>query len=200
MARIRRVVVIRLVATDTSRRQRRVVVVHVAHRARDRRVEAGQRERRVVVIEGRIRPQHGVVAQFAGGREASMRNRRRGAVKGGLMARNARGDRDVVIAVKVAAGARRRQVRPNQRPSRRRVVELSVGPNHRVVAVLAGRRESRVRHWGRGVVEVGLMAGNARRNRDVVVVIDVTAGARRRQVRPRQREARRRVIEGGIRP
>ena len=62
MPRIRRVVVIRLMAANARERQCCVVVVHVTGSARHCCVEACQRERRVVVIERGIRPQHGVMA------------------------------------------------------------------------------------------------------------------------------------------
>ncbi len=72
VARVRRVVVVGLVAPDAGRRQRRVVVVDVAIGALPRRhgVRPGQRERRVVVIERGVGPDDRVVAQFAGGRES----------------------------------------------------------------------------------------------------------------------------------
>ncbi len=72
VSRIRRVVVIRLVAPNTSDRQSGVVSVHMAIRALPwrRRVGAGQREGCVVVVEGGVGPDRGVVAQLAGCREA----------------------------------------------------------------------------------------------------------------------------------
>jgi len=67
VSRIRRLVVIRLVATDAGCRQRRVIVIHMAIRALARwnSMQARQRKNRVVVIERRIRPRDGVVANFA---------------------------------------------------------------------------------------------------------------------------------------
>jgi len=72
------------------------------------------------------------------------------------------------------------------------VIEFSVGPLHRVVALLASRRESRMGHRCGGVVVVGLMAADARRIRDVVVIVNVAIGARSRWngVRTGQRESR----------
>ena len=64
---VRRLVVIRLMTANAGCRQRRVVVVHMAIRALARWncMQAGQWERRVVVIERRIRPGNGVVTNFA---------------------------------------------------------------------------------------------------------------------------------------
>ncbi len=72
MARIRGVLVVGLVAAVTVGWQRRVIVVHVAIDALPRRrsMHARERECRLVVIELAISPKHGVVAKFAGGREA----------------------------------------------------------------------------------------------------------------------------------
>ncbi len=72
VARIGGVVVIRLMAADAGCRQRRVVVVHVAIGANTRRhrMRSRQRERRVVVVKGRIRPDHRVMAEFARRRES----------------------------------------------------------------------------------------------------------------------------------
>ena len=80
VSRVRRVVVIGLVAADAGRRQRRVVVVDVAVGAHPRRhrVRAGQGERRGVVVKRGVRPDRRVMAQFAGGREAGRGVRRIG--------------------------------------------------------------------------------------------------------------------------
>ena len=69
--RIRGVVVVRLVAAHARGWQCRVVVVDVAHHAGHgrRRVEPGQRESRVVVIERRSRPVGGAMTGVACGRE-----------------------------------------------------------------------------------------------------------------------------------
>ena len=63
MPGICRVVVIRLVAPDARRGQRRVIVVDVAVGTNARRhgVGAGKGEGRVVVIKGRVSPHRGVV-------------------------------------------------------------------------------------------------------------------------------------------
>jgi len=56
--------VIRLVARIAIRGQAGVVVVHVALSAGNLKVESGQRERRVVVIEARRNPRGGVMAHI----------------------------------------------------------------------------------------------------------------------------------------
>jgi hypothetical protein len=72
VARVRRVVVISLVAPDARDRQSRVVPVHVTVRALARRhcMRTRQRECRVRVVEGGVGPDRRVVAQLAGGRES----------------------------------------------------------------------------------------------------------------------------------
>ena len=141
VSRIRCVGVQRLVTADARQRERRVVIVHMAVRASSRRhrVQSRQREWRVVVIERRIRPQDGVVAEFAGRREARVRHRRGCVVVVRLVARNARRHRNAVIVVLVAvdAGQRRRHVRPYQRESGRSVIKLPIRPQHCIVAALA---------------------------------------------------------------
>ena len=118
------------------------------------------------------------MALFARGWEAYVAHRRRGVVVIRLVARDARRRRDAVVVIEMATGARRRQVRARQSPARCRVIELAIGPKNRVVALLTGRREAGVRHRGRCIVVVRLVTRDASRNRNVVVVIDVTAGAR----------------------
>ena len=82
-----------------SRAVQVVVVVDVAvgARARGNSVDARQREASLRVIELSIRPLHGVMALFAGGREAGVRHRDFRIVVVGLVARNASGIGNVVV-------------------------------------------------------------------------------------------------------
>ena len=126
-----RAVVIILMARNAQRAVQVVVIVDVAIRASARRnhMRSGQRPASLRVVEFAIRPVDGVMALFAGGREAGMRHRTRGTVVVIQVARNAGRDRDVVIVVDVAvdAGPRRNHMRTRQRPASLRVVEFAIG-------------------------------------------------------------------------
>jgi len=209
VTRIRRVVVIGLMAADARDWQRRVVVVHVAVSADARRndVRTGQRERRVVVIKRGVGPDRRVMAKFARSREARGCVRRvRSARVILLVARVAECavQRVVIVCVAVGAGARRDDVRTCQLESRAGVIEDAVGPENRVVAAFARRREVRrdVIHRRRGIVVVRLMATHARRGQRGVVVVGVAVGAGpgRHGVIPGQGERGVVVIKGRIRP
>ena len=183
-----------------------VIVVNVAIDALARRhgMRTGQNESGRGVIELSISPGHGIVTLLAGGRESGMRHRRRRRVVVGLVATDTGGRGDVVIVVDVTirAQARGHGVRTRQNEACRRVIELPVGPGHRVVTLLARSRESCMRHRrGRRVV-VGLMAADAGSRGDVVVVVDVTVRAltRRHGMRSAQREPGGAVVEGCIQP
>ncbi len=121
-----------------------------------------------------------------------------------LMARVAQRavQRIVVVDVTIGALPRRNGVRSRQRKPRRRVIEFAIRPQNRVVALLARRRESRMRHRRGGVVVIRLVATEARRAGEGVVIVDVAVGAlpRRNRVRPRQRKPRTAVIERCIQP
>jgi len=73
------------------------------------------------------------------------------------------------------------------------MVELAVGPLHRVMACGTGRRELRAHVINRslGIVVVGLVTRDAIRIGDVVVVIDVAVGTLpwRHRMRSGQRES-----------
>ena len=128
-------------------RQRRVVVVHMTAGAGHRRVRAGQRKCCGVVIECPVGPQCGVVAELASRRESHLNvvDWRGCVIVIVQMARNARciSAGQVVIIVDVAIGAdtRGNRVGIGQGKSRRGVIELPVGPNHRVVTAFTGRWE-----------------------------------------------------------
>ena len=117
VAGIAGVVVIGLMAADASGGQCRVVVIDVALRTLPRRhcVRAGQRERCVVVIERRVGPDNGVVAQLARGWESRRSMGRIGrACVILLVARIAQSavQRIVIVHVAIGALARRHGVRP----------------------------------------------------------------------------------------
>jgi hypothetical protein len=120
-------------ATYADDRERRVVAVYVAIGALAgwNSMQAGQRERRVVMVERRIRPRHGVVANLALLRESgSPVIWIRGAVEIVQMACDAGGAVQGVVIVDVAIRAlpRRYGVGSGQREPGGVVIELSVGP------------------------------------------------------------------------
>lgn len=201
MVRVRRPVVVRLMAAHASGWQRRVVIVHVAHHAGHGGggVETGEREGRVVVIEGRACPVRRAVARIARRREAGGGVRRRvGVVVIRLVARDARriGRRQAVIAVHVTSGARHRAVETRQREAGRRVIEGPVTPIRGGVALVARGREAclRVVRIVRAVV-IRHVALGACSTGQAVVIVHVALRAGHRRVETSQREARRRVIE-----
>ena len=126
-----------------------------------------------------IRPQHGVVALFARRGEARMRHGRRCVVEIRLVAGNARRHRNLIVVVDVTVRAwqRWRYVCSRERETGLRMIKRRRLPCTRVVANFAGLRET-ARHVVRifRTLEIGQMAGNARRHRDVVVVVLVAVG------------------------
>ena len=102
----------------------------------------------------------------------------------------------------VRALAWRHRVHARQSESCGGVIELAVGPDHGVVTLLARRGKSGMRHWRGGVVVVVLVATDARRVGDVVVVVDVAIGAlaRRDSMRSGQWKCRLRMVEAGRLP
>lgn len=95
-------------------------------------------------------------------------------------------------------------MRVRESETRRRMVELAVGPLDRVVTALTGCRESQLRVVDRRGCRVVVLqvARRASRRGQVVVVVDVAveADARRVSVRIRQWKSYRGVIEGGRLP
>ena len=61
------------------------------------------------------------------------------------------------------------------------MVELAVGPYHRIMTLLAGRRKADVVHRSGGRVVIVLVTTDAGRARQVVVVVDVAIGAQSRR-------------------
>ena len=148
-------VVISRVAAVTSGGQGGVVVIDVAHRARDSgsRVITSERERRVVVIKRCPGPVRCAMAHITSCREPCGRMRRRiGAVVVRLVARNTGRVRSgqAVIPVHVALTARHREVKARQRKSSGRMVECAATPIRRRVALVASLREACLR-----VVRIG---------------------------------------------
>ena len=89
-----------------------------------------------------------------------------------------------------------------QRKPGLRVIEFGIRPLDGVMTLFAGGRESGVRDRTLRIVEIVLVARNASRVRDVVVVVDMAVGARswRNRMGTGQRETGLRVIEFRIRP
>ena len=177
MVRIARALEIVEVARHASRARQVVVVVGVAVGALARRhgVRPGQRESRRRVIELAIRPRDHVMTLLAGCRETRVRNRCSRGIEVVLVATDASRacEIEVVINVTVCALPRRHQVRAGKRKSGGRVIELAAGPRDHVMTLLASGRETRVRNRCSRGIEVVLVATDARRTRDVVVVVDM---------------------------
>jgi len=205
---ILRVLVIRHVTRHAAGIGDVVVVVDVAIRALPRRygVLARERKSRLRVIEIRRRPSAGRVADLASRRNALLR------VIGILrvlvirhVTRHAAGIGDVVVVVDVAIRAlsRRYGVLAGQRESRLRVVEIRWLPGRGRMARLAILRKTKLHviRIGRAL-EVLQVTRNARRIRDVVIVVHVAIHALPRGygVGPSQWKTSRGMIELGVKP
>ena len=207
VVRIRGSLIVLQVAAYAGRAVQRVIVVDVTIRtcARWNRVHSSERETCGVVIEGRVHPVGSVVTGFAGLREVCggvIRIRR--TLEVFQVARDARRAVKSVVPVDVAigAGSGRNGVQSRQRKSGSRVIELAVRPLHGVVALLASCRKARVRHRRRRVVEIGLVATDARHAGQVVIVVDVAIGALagRNGVAASKKESGCRMVKLGIEP
>ena len=155
----------------------------MAGRTHSIRVAVVDRELRVLrVIERRIQPARSGVASLAS-RWEKLRLRGmpwiRRVVVVGLVAANASGRKRGVVVVNVAVGANARWhgVHSGQWECSVVVIKGCVGPLHRVMAELAGRRESRVRNRTFSIIEICLVACNAERAVQIVVVVDVAIRA-----------------------
>ena len=188
---------IRFVASIAVGGHSRVVVIGMTCCAGDSRVRAGQRERRVVVVEGRRRPRRCVMAGRAGGGETGCHVI--GVVSPGkvrLMARIAIGWNRRVVVIRMTLRARDGDMCAGQWKRRSRVVEGRSSPGRRVVAGGArrGKAGSYVgRTVGSGVVSLvaGIAIGRNRR----VVVIRMALCASHGRMSPGQWKDRR-VIKG----
>ena len=180
MRRIRRAGVILLMARVAQGAVQCIVVVDVAvgTQPRRHRMRARQLKTSGGMVEGRISPEHGVVAGFARGREArcNVIHWRGRVVVIGLMARHTRGAGQVVVIVDVAIRTlpRRGRVRPGQREPRAVVVERRVQPGRGAMALVASLGEV-CRHviGGRRALVVLQVTGDARRAVQRVVVVNV---------------------------
>jgi len=197
------VVVIRLVARDTSCRRQVVIVVDVAIGASARRhgVGAAQREAGSVVIKRCVQPGAGAVTLIAGLREVRrdvIRIRRALIVLEVAADAGRSGQVVIVVNVAISALARRNRVKSSQRESRGVVIERRVHPVRCVMTLVTGLREVR-RHVVRvrRALIVLQVAADAGRGIDAVVVIDVAigAGTRRNDMHSGKREARGCVVE-----
>ena len=182
-----------------------VIDVAVCTLPRRNRVRTRQRKTRFRMIESRRLPGCGGVAGFASlGESPAHVIRVRGSLEILQVTRHAgrAGQVVVVVDVTVRALARRHGMRTGQNESGRGVIELAIGPGHRVVTLLAGGRESGMRHRRRRRVVVGLVATDTGGRGDVVIVVDVTirAQAWRHGVRTRQNKSGRRVVELAVGP
>ena len=191
-----RIVVIRLMARHAGGAGQVVIVVDVAIGALPRgdRVCASQNESGAVVVKRRIEPGRRAVAGIASLGEVCrdvVRVRRALIIL--QVARHAGRARQVVIVVDVAIDALpwRHRVHACQGESGSGMIELAVGPEHRVMALLARRGEASVGYGAGGGVVIVLVATDARRVGDGVIVVDVTIGTlpRRHRVRAGQWES-----------
>ena len=125
-----RAVVVGLVAGHAGGARQVVVIVHMAQRAWRCGVEASERPTSGGVIELAVRPQNRVVAAFAGCWEtqSDMVDRCFRTVVVRLMATDARRRRDLVIAVDVTLEASHSYMKTRERPTRGRMIELTVRP------------------------------------------------------------------------
>ena len=133
---------------------------------------------------------------------SNMIYRRFSVVVVGLVAGHACRAGQVVVVVDVALRARRSRVEARQCPPRAGMVKLAIRPQNGVMAAGASRREAQrnVVDWRLRVVVVRLMARDAGRIRQVVVVVDVALRARRGRMEARQRPSCSSVVEFTVRP
>ena len=165
VVRIGRALVILQMAGHAGCAVQAVVIVDVAIGAGPRRncVHAGQRESSRAVVESRARPVRSAVALIAGlwkARRDVVRIRRALVIL--QMAGHAGSAIQAVIVIRVAVRAHsgRHRVHAGQRESGRGMIERTVGPLHRVMAILtsSGEPDCGVSYRAGRVVVIGLMA------------------------------------------
>ena len=199
-----RALVVSLMARVTVCRDCRVVIVYVTAGAGHRSVRPGQRERRVVVVECGVGPGNHVMARVASSREAQSHMIHGSAriVVIGLLTCDTLRAAQFVVVIDVALRALQWGVRASKGKTGGSMVELTIHPDHGVVATVAGRGETgrHVIHRTNGIVVIGLMAGHTSSARELVVVVNVTLRAGRRQVSAGKSPASGRVIEFAVGP
>ena len=179
-----------------------VVVVHVAVCAWNRGMRPGQREARVVVIEGRRHPRCGVVANIALLRKSYGDVARIVRVlEIRQVARHAGCIGQFVVGVDMALTALHARMGSGQGPAGRGVIERSGSPVTGAMAHFALLRQS-----GRNVIRVRRtlvilqVATHAGGGSQVVVAVGVALRALHADMRASERESRLRVIEGSRLP
>lgn len=175
--RIISAVIIRLVAVPARPIGNTVIVVHVALRALQRRMRAGQSKAGCRVIKGRAGPvDDGVtVTQGAILRETGGCVRRiQGSHEIGLVAVPAGAAAQGVIIGPVTRRALLGGMHAHEREAGRRVVELGPQPLHGIVTTGAILREiCRLMVWISGRIEIIQVASNAGAGRQRKVVVDM---------------------------
>ena len=188
------------VAIDAGRVRVRqaVIVIDVALRALHGGMGAGQRESRRGMVKRSLSPRSRVVALLTSLRESRSHvvRVRRGLEIFQVAADTGRvGACQVVITVHVTLRALHGRMSAGQREPCRGMIERSLCPRSRAVALLTSRRETRLNmiRIG-GAVEVLDMARSAIGRRADKLAIDVALRAGHADVRTRQRELRKSIV------
>lgn len=194
-------------------RTQRVIIVGVALRARRREMRAHERKARGAVVKGRrgVPPRGGVAVGTIGCCESGAGRRVHriiSALPGSevtlRIAAIGRGDHQRVVPVDVALRALHVGVAVGQREARCAVIEFSVRPlGDRMTTGAGGGRAWKSRGdvirdtaaQRGGALPSSLMASQAIRGSQRIVIVDVALRARRREVRPDEREAGDPVVE-----
>ena len=196
-------VVVRNVAAGTDHGQAGVVIVHMAARARDAHVGAGERKGGVVVIKHPLAPSKGVVADLASRRKAQLYviYRCYGIVVVGLMASNAGRAGQAVVVVDVAESTAHGCVRAGERPAGRGVIEGRGSPrcSRMTDRTIGGKPRRNVTGIVRGL-KISSMTSNTCCVGEVEIIVHMARAARNGHVGPCKRKSRGVVIEVGLKP